>query len=160
MSPSGAPLGPRIIVETKDEHDWEPTGREFGRLLSADVQQMGDGRFLPRGTKGVKFSMLRQEHFERATTLFGTDDFDRLFVVHAMDSAVLAEVGPTLAERRIHWLTVPEVVDDLVTWYRDHRRPAALRNTLVGDLFHLFVGFCKLDLPVAAVQDLASRRSP
>ena len=154
--PSGAPLGPRIIIETKDEHDWEPTGREFGRFLSADMEQMGDGRFLPRGAKGVKFSMLRQEHFDRAMALFGTDDFDRLFVVHAMDSVVLADLGPILAERRIHWLTVPEVVADLVTWYRDHRRPAALRNTRVGDLFHLLVGFCKLDLPVSNVEDRAS----
>jgi hypothetical protein len=151
--PSGVSIGPRIIVETKDEHDWEPTGREFGRFLSADVEQMGEGRFLPRGAKGVKFSMLRQEHFDRAMALFGTDDFDRLFVVHAMDSVVLADLGPALAERRIYWLTVPEVVRDLVKWYRDHRRPAALRNTLVGDLFHLLVGFCKLDLPVATVQD-------
>jgi hypothetical protein len=151
--PSGVLIGPRIIVETKDEHDWEPTGREFGRFLSADMEQMGEGRVLPRGAKGVKFSMLRQEHFDRATALFGTDDFDRLFVVHAMDSVVLADLGPTLSERRIYWLTVPEVVDDLVKWYRDHRRPAALRNTLVGDLFHLLVGFCKLDLPVTTVQN-------
>ena len=151
--PSGVLIGPRIIVETKDEHDWEPTGREFGRFLSADMEQMGEERFLPHGAKGVKFSMLRQEHFDRAIALFGTDDFDRLFVVHAMDSVVLADLGQTLADRRIYWITVPEVVQDLVKWYRDHRRPAALRNTLVGDLFHLLVGFCKLDLPVALVQD-------
>jgi hypothetical protein len=151
--PSGVSIGPRIIVETKDEHDWEPTGREFGRFLSADVEHMGEGRFLPRGAKGVKFSMLRQEHFDRAMALFGTEDFDRLFVVHAIDSVVLADLGPALAERRIYWLTVPEVVRDLMKWYGDHRRPAALRNTLVGDLFHLLVGFCKLDLPVATVQD-------
>ena len=151
--PSGVSIGPRIIVETKDEHDWEPTGREFGRFLGADMDQMGEGHFLPRGAKGVKFSMLRQEHFDRAIALFGTEDFDRLFVVHAMDSVVLANLGAALAERRIYWLTVPEVVQDLVKWYRDHRRPAALRHTLVGDLFHLLVGFCKLDLPVATVQD-------
>jgi hypothetical protein len=148
--PSGVPIGPRIIIETKDEHDWEPTGREFGRFLTTDVERMGEERFLARGAKGVKFSMLRQEHFERATALFRTDDFDRLFVVHAIDPLTLAGLRSMLAERRIFWLTVPELLQDLVAWYRDHRRPAALRNTLVGDLFHLLVGFCKLDLPSKA----------
>lgn len=33
QSPSGRTIGPRLIVEAKDEHDWDPTGREFGRLL-------------------------------------------------------------------------------------------------------------------------------
>src|SRR5207253_9150399 len=28
---------PRLIVETKDEHDWEPLGKEFGAALRADV---------------------------------------------------------------------------------------------------------------------------
>jgi hypothetical protein len=26
---AGLSLGPRLIVETKDEHDWEASGREF-----------------------------------------------------------------------------------------------------------------------------------
>ena len=107
---------------------------------------MAGGPFVPRGTKGVKFSMLRQEHHERAASLFGTDDFDRLFVVHAVDAGVLAELGPVLAEHRIHWVTVPAVVADLLAWYRAHARPTALRTTLVGDLFHLLIGFCGLDL--------------
>ena len=33
-------------------------------------------------------------------------------------------------------------------------------NTRVGDLFHLFVGFCTLEPPVANVQVLTSRPSP
>ena len=148
--PAGMSIGPRIIVETKDEHDWEPTGREFGALLNADVAKMGDARFVPHGTKGVKFSMLRQEHHERAASLFGTDDFDRLFVVHAINPHVLQQLSAELAARRIFWLTVPDVLRDLVVWYRDHQRPAALRNTLVGDLFHLLVGYCGLTLPDAA----------
>ena len=158
--PTGVSIGPRLIVETKDEHDLEPTGREFGRFLRADVAQMGQEPFIPRGAKGVKFSMLRQEHYERATALFGTGDFDRLFVVHAIDPLVLDELGATLAERRIVWLTVPEVVLDLVAWYRTHQRPAALRNSLVGDLFHLLVGFCKLDLPITQEQHRHSQQWP
>jgi hypothetical protein len=145
--PSGVSVGPRLIIETKDEHDWEPSGREFGALLRADVDKMGVGLFVPRGTKGVKFSMLRQEHFEKATELFGTEDFDRLFVVHAIDDQVLGALNPRMIEQRIFWLTIPDVVHDLVEWYRHHKRPAALRNTLVGDLLHLLVGFCQLDLP-------------
>src|SRR5687768_623757 len=31
--PTGTTIGPRLIIETKDEHDWEPSGREFGALL-------------------------------------------------------------------------------------------------------------------------------
>lgn len=29
-----------MIVETKDERDWEPTGREFGKLLESDIAKM------------------------------------------------------------------------------------------------------------------------
>jgi hypothetical protein len=145
--PTGAPVGPRLIVETKDEHDWDVTGREFGQLLRADVARMDGRPFVPRGAKGVRFSMLREEHFDCAAGLFGDGAFDRLFVVHAIDPTVLAELGPALTQRRIHWLTVPELVRDLLGWYRTHQRQTTLRNTLVGDLFHLLVGFCGLRLP-------------
>lgn len=145
--PGGGTLGARLIVETKDEHDWEATGREFGILLRADLEKMGGGPFVPRGAKGVKFSMLRQEHYEKAASFFGGEDCDRLFVVHAIDGVILAESSRFLAERRIFWLTIPDVVADLIAWYRRHQRPAALRNTLTGDLLHLLVGFCQLDVP-------------
>ena len=145
--PDGLAIGPRVIVETKDEHDWEPTGGEFGALLRADVQKMADGKFVPSGEKGVKFTMLRQEHYEKAAEFFGTDDFDRLFVVHAIDPAVRAELAQTLADRRIRWVTIVEVVEDLQGWYRAHPRKAGLCHTLVGDLWHLLVGFCNFQKP-------------
>jgi hypothetical protein len=145
--PTGATIGSRLIVETKDEHDWEPSGREFGQLLRIDVAKMDSGPFIPRGTKGVKFSMLRKEHFDRAVSLFGNGDFDRLFVVHAIDPRVLADLAPALSQQRIYWTTVPQIVRDLLRWYRSHAQPTTLRSTLVGDLFHLLVGFCGLQLP-------------
>ena len=61
--PDGSRVGPRLIIETKDEHDWEPTGREFAACLRADTLKLGDSRFIPRGAKGVKFTMLREEHY-------------------------------------------------------------------------------------------------
>jgi hypothetical protein len=70
--PSGANISPRFIVETEDEHDREPPGREFGALLRDDVMKMGDRPFVPSGGKQVKFSMLREEHYERAAALFGS----------------------------------------------------------------------------------------
>lgn len=148
--PNGVVVGTRLIVETKDEHDWEPKGREFGALLRADIGKMGDHQYVPRGVRGVKFSMLRQEHYEKAQSIFGDENFDRLFVVHAIDPLILDTYGPILAARRIQWLTVPAMVGDIVAWYRGHPRPAALRTTLVGDLLHLLVGFCELDLPGAS----------
>lgn len=135
-------LGPRLIVETKDEHDWEPTGREFGKLLRTNLAQLAGFRAIPRGAKGVKFSMLRQEQFDVAATVFNTTDVDRLFVVHASDESVLAEHADLLRASRVHWISVRDVVDDLVGWYRTHPRPAAMRMTLTGDLLHLLVGFC------------------
>jgi hypothetical protein len=144
-------VGPRLIVETKNEHDWEPQGNEFGAALRSDVGKMGEQPFVPKGVKGVKFTMLREQHYERASALFGTDDFDRLFVVHALDPATRAELCPALAARwRIYWVTLPEIVADLVGWYRRHSRPATLRHTLVGDLLHLLLGFCRMDLPPAS----------
>jgi hypothetical protein len=127
------------------------TGNQQGgssvALLRIDVSKMGDEAFIPRDAKGVKFSMLRQQHYERAKDIFGTDDFHRLFVVHAMDGQVLSELGPMLVRHKIYWLTIKEIVEDLLKWYGAHKRTAALRNTLVGDLFHLLVGFCHLGTP-------------
>ena len=71
-------------------------------------------------------------------SLFGDCDFDRRFVVHAIESEVLAEVAPTLSQRRIYWMAVPQIVRDLLRWYRSHEQQTTLRTTLVGDLFHLF----------------------
>jgi hypothetical protein len=145
--PSGTEIGPRVIVETKDEHDFDPTGREFAKYLRSDVEKLGIHPFIPLATKDIKFTMLREQHYRRATDLFGTDDFDRLFVVHAVDPAILAALAPELEPRRIYWLTVPELVRDLLDWYRAHPRPSGLRNTLTGDIWHLLVGYCKLELP-------------
>jgi hypothetical protein len=104
---------------------------------------MGDRHVIPPDARNVKFSMLREQHFERARTYFGTDDFDRLFIVHALDSDVRTELKQQLIERRIYWLTIPELVADLYAWYQTHERKAALRCTLTGDLLHLLFGLCR-----------------
>lgn len=145
--PNGQMIGPRLIVEAKDEHDFDPTGKDFGKLLKGDVARLNAEGYIPTGTKDVKFSMLRQQHFDKAADLFGTRDFDRLFVVHAIDKDVLAAVSPTLHSHRIHWVTIRELVADLLAWYRTHPRPSGLRFSLIGDLLHLLVGYCGLNLP-------------
>ena len=94
--PNGRQVGPRLIVETKDEHDWDPQGKEFGKLLISDVTRLNAEGYIPAGTKNVKFSMLRQQHFEKAAHLFGLHDFDRLFVVHAIDQESFAAVSEVL----------------------------------------------------------------
>jgi hypothetical protein len=142
--PDGTLVGPRLIVETKDEHDWEPTGAEFGGSLRSDVAKMSAFVFVPAEQKGIKFTMLRQQHYEKAVTLFATQDFDRLFVVHAIDPRTRADLAESLAARRIYVTTIREVVADIEKWYRSHPRPATLRHTMVGDLLHLLFGFCGL----------------
>ena len=144
--PTGIPVGPRVIVETKDEHDWDASGREFARSLRSDIDLMAGGWTIPLRATAVKFTMLRQEHFERATALFGTRDFERIFVVHALDPAVRSELEPRLVAHRIHWVTIREVVADLVGWYRQHPRPSGLRHSSTGDMLHLLIGFCGLTL--------------
>jgi hypothetical protein len=146
--PNGTLIGPRVIIETKDEHDFDPRGREFGKYLRSDVDKLSQDGFIPVGARDVKFSMLREQHFRRAIEMFGCDDFDRLFVVHAMDPTVLAEFEASFVPLRIHWMTIRELVRDLRDWYRLHPRPAGLRHTLVGDLWHLMVGYSGLDLPL------------
>jgi hypothetical protein len=76
--------------------------------------------------------------------LLGTQDFDRLFVVHALDPRVRVELGPVLAERQIFWLTIPELVADIYAWYQTYPRRAALRRSPTGDLLHLLFGLCRL----------------
>ena len=145
--PDGPPVGPRLIVETKDEHDFDPKGKDFGRWLLRDVNKIGAAGFVPMGTQGtVKFSMLREQHFVKAANLFGSAEFDRLFVVHAIDPEMLSGIKPALLERRIHWITIDVVVKDLLDWYRCHPRPTWLRNSLLGDLWHLLFGYCGADI--------------
>jgi hypothetical protein len=145
--PDDRTVGPRLIVEAKDEHDWDPQGKEFGKLLISDVALLNAEGYIPAGTRNVKFSMLRQQHFVKAADLFGTHDFDRLFVVHAIDQHALAAVSPVLRSHRIHWITIRELVADLLAWYRAHPRPSGLRHSMTGDLLHLLVGYCGLKLP-------------
>lgn len=145
--PNGTKIGPRFIVETKDEHDFDPSGREFARLLRADLDKLEGYRYIPMMIKNVKFTMLREQHYRRAIDIFGSEDFDRLFVVHAIDMATLERYLPELESRRIHLLTIRDLVRDLRDWYPSHGKPSGLRHTLIGDLWHLLVGYCKLDLP-------------
>lgn len=139
--PNDVKVGPRLIVETKDEKDWESTGKEFGVLLESDISKMRDGLFVPNKT-ACKFSMLRQEHYEKATEFFASTDFDRLFVVHAINSEALARCSNFLNARRIHIITIRELVADIQQWYTGHKRRAGLRHTMMGDVWHLLVGFC------------------
>jgi hypothetical protein len=140
--PDGTTVGPRLIVEMKDEHDWEPTGKEFGKSLIKDIQKMEQMLFIPKGTKEVKFTMLREEHYEKATSFFGTNQFDRLLALHAISADAKLDLAAAMAERRIHVVTIKEIAAELLEWYRLHPRKAALRHTLTGDIWHLLVGFC------------------
>jgi len=134
----------RAIVEAKDEHDSDPTGRDFGKRLVRDVEALGDALYIGQGEE-AHFSMLRQEHYEVATHIFGATEFHRIFVVHALDEQVRRDVCPTLAkEKRIHWVTVREIVADLMKWYESCENRSTLRHTLVGDLWHLLIGYCGL----------------
>ncbi len=134
----------RAIVETKDEHDFDPKGQDFGKRLLEDINALGDAQYIVQGKK-AHFSMLRQEHYETAAAIFGTTEFHRIFVVHALDEQVRREVCPSLArEKRIHWLTVQDVVADLIEWYEELSSRSALRHTLMGDLWHLLIGYCSL----------------
>ncbi len=146
--PTGESVGPRLIVETKDEHDFDPSGRDFGKRLLEDVTALGDGLFIPADSPHkARFTMLKQQHYEVARDLFTTEDFDRLFVVHSLDQGVREHVSGSLMQKRIYWVTVSEVLRDLQLWYDQHQRPAGLRNTLIGDVFHLLFGYFKVRMP-------------
>jgi hypothetical protein len=77
---------------------------------------MGGQAFIPMKTKGVKLTMLREQHLRKAEEIFGTVDFDRLSVVHALDPETRQALTPQLALHRIYWITIPEIVQDLVAW--------------------------------------------
>jgi hypothetical protein len=132
-------------VETKDVHDYDPSGNFLGKKLLEDIAALGDNLFFPLDhSETVFFTMLKGQHYGIARTLFACDDFDRLFVVNALDENVRRDVTEKLRSKRIYWLTVHEVLRDLQTWYRQHERPAGLRHTLFGDIFHLLFGYCKV----------------
>jgi hypothetical protein len=143
--PDGSLVGPRLIVESKDEHDNDSRGSEFGRLLREDMQALGDSLFVAATpSRKVAFTMLKEQHFQVASSIFGSDDFDRVFVVHALADSVRKDATEALRAKRIHWVTVTELLCDLRDWYGRHERPAGLRHTLTGDLFHLLFGYCRV----------------
>lgn len=151
--PAGQPWGGTLIpptvhaiVETKAEHDYDPLGREFARMLNADVALIGAGPYAPTGTK-LKFSMLRTEHFQTAQALFGHNAFARIFVVHALDRSLCAAAIDQLAAHGVYWITARELVADLVAWYPTYTNRPGLRHTLVGDLLHLLIGYLGMTLP-------------
>lgn len=143
--PDGNLVGPRLIVESKDEHDFDPKGSDYGKRLVKDMEALSDGLFVPAThSHKVAFTMLKEQHFRVASTIFGSDDFDRVFVVHALAESVRKEATEALRAKRIHWVTVTELLCDLRDWYGRHERPAGLRHTLTGDLFHLLFGYCRV----------------
>ena len=143
--PTGDSVGPRLIVESKDEHDFDPKGKDYGKRLLRDLEAMGDGLYVLRNYPSkVGFTMLKQQHYDKATGIFGTNDFDRVFVVHALDEGVRKQVTDRMRQKRVFWITVHELLHDLQQWYKKHNRPAGLRFTLTGDLFHLLFGYCGL----------------
>jgi len=146
--PGAIEVGPRIIVEAKDEHDYDPSGEDFGRRFLKDIERMGEDQYIPAHARCVKFSMLREEHFRVALDLFGGEVFDRLFVFHGIDTTAFQDRIPGLREqRRIHLVVVKDLLRDLVEWYGGLDHPARLRNSLTGDLLHLLFGFCGVRLP-------------
>ena len=148
--PDGNVLGPRLIIESKDEHDFDPKGTAFAKMLRSDATLLGESGFVPKTvTAQVKFTMLREAHFVKATDIFKTDDFDRLFIVHAIDPSIIETVKPLLTGHRIHWLTIREVLRDLEQWYKLHPQPAGLRHSPIGDLLHLLFGYCGVTIPTS-----------
>lgn len=141
--PGGVQIGPRILVETKDEHDWDGSGKDFAVKFQCDRRKLQDVSepYIPARAKGVCFSMLRQEHYDQAKKIFGTSDFDRLFVVHNVDSSQFEGLAEFYEQRRVFWITASQLLCDLRTWYAEQKSPSALRNTLMGDLFHLLFGY-------------------
>jgi hypothetical protein len=144
LLPSGAEIGPRLIVEAKDHHDYDASGRAFADLFEKDLQLMAGRQSIAAGTKDVFFTMLRDEHFEATRRLFGTDNFDRLFVVHAFEGARSEATSAGLAASRVFLLDTNSLIADLLQWYETSERKSGLRNSLIGDVWHLLVGFCRL----------------
>jgi hypothetical protein len=132
----GLVLRPSLMVEVKDEHDFDPDGKDFGKRARHDAELMGELVAIPRQTGGVCFSMLRQEHYEVGVGLFGKADFDRLFVVHSIRMS--DHTREFFAKRRVFWISARELFSDLETWYSAHPRKATLRHTIAGDFYHLF----------------------
>jgi hypothetical protein len=140
----GVSVGPRLIVEAKDERDFDPPGKAFGAMLRSDIEKLGELYVPAEPRVGLKFSMLREQHYREAEKRFCSADFDRVFVVHALDAASAALTAEPLAQRRIYFVTSRQLLCDLITWFRAHSAPAALRHTLVGDLVSLLLGYSKL----------------
>jgi hypothetical protein len=111
--PDGISIGPRLIVETKAEHDYDSKGTEFAKALRSDAQKLDDSGYIPPDAKEVYFSMLRHQHRQVAAARFGTDDFDRLFVVHDINAALIDPIREFLRGYCVHFLTAHMLLRDL-----------------------------------------------
>jgi len=140
--PVGQSVGPRLVVEIKDEHDFDPDGTNFADRLRDDFEHMDwDWGYIPANTPGVNFKMLLKNHFAVAQQFFGSDDFDRVFVVHNLnrDRDGLQDMLAALERKRIFFVTAQEIWQDWLEWYHhaDDAAHAALRATLMGDTLRL-----------------------
>lgn len=143
-SESSIEIGPRLIVETKDEHDYDHYGKEFAKRFVADIATMADNQFIPKTNPATPccFTMLREEHYLKAKEFFGSEDFDRLLVLHALDRTSVNWPTESLVAKRIHVLPITDIVRDLCQWYPTCERKAGLRHTITGDMWHLLIGYC------------------
>ena len=144
----------RAIIEVKDEHDYDPYGNDFSKSIIYDTTNILEpNNFLPEGIK-IRFNMLRKEHFEVAKNIFGTDDFQKILIVHKLNTTGehtrngekfkenINNCLNTLKEHNIFFIEFNSILNDLYKWYRP---TSSLRNTFIGDSWHLLVGYYKMD---------------
>lgn len=98
--PKGHAVGPRLIIEAKDEHDFDPKGREFGKALRRDLEFMADDAYVRSTVKAqVTFSMFREAHcFVKLTFAL------RMIVLVRLTSIGSLSSMPSILRRSSIWL--------------------------------------------------------
>jgi len=162
---------PRSRVDSPDDlRVGDPTSRWMGRLYIVQrkhrfyvVADNGHDPHRPRATSvaprqaqiSIAEEIQRRLDLRRPRSALSTPSVRHTHASLLVAAGVRtrAELTPRLAELRIYWMTIPELIGDVYTWYLSHPRRAALRRTLTGDLLHLLFGLSGL-VPVDATSEV------
>ena len=140
------------IVETKDERDFDPRGTDFTKRLLYDFSLLKNG--LIDENTSCNFSMLKEQHHEKAKELFNGEDYARIFIFHALkQSEALETIISQLRDLNIHFITSSEMLQDIHDFLKSDKRTAAIRNSLVGDILDMLMAYHKWTAPNNGVSE-------
>lgn len=128
------------IIETKDERDFDPNGKDFIKRLNYDFSIMKNN-FIDEDSK-CNFSMLKKQHHDKAEEIFHGVDFVKIFIFHNI-YITNNEIIDRLIEKDIYIIKSDEMLNDIINFMNTKYQGSGIRNSLIGDIFDMLIRYHK-----------------